>query len=89
MLLGQLAAVEVEDLPGLVKYLLGSATKANAEQASTHKPLLRLYRSLPVIPGLCLQLRRLLVIPACLNSAACQLDMKPVGIALVLCCIVP
>lgn len=35
MLLGQLAAVEVEDLPALVKYLLGSATKANAEQAST------------------------------------------------------
>eukprot|EP00882_Tetradesmus_deserticola_P024430 GHRQ01026698.1.p2 GENE.GHRQ01026698.1~~GHRQ01026698.1.p2 ORF type:complete len:202 (+),score=96.91 GHRQ01026698.1:184-789(+) len=35
MLLGQLAAVEVEDLPGLVRYLLGSATKANAEQVLT------------------------------------------------------
>jgi hypothetical protein len=35
MLLSQLAAVEVEDLPALVKYLLGSASKANAEQAST------------------------------------------------------
>lgn len=31
-LLGQLPAVEVEDLPGLVKYLLSSADKANAEQ---------------------------------------------------------
>ncbi|WIA09029.1 hypothetical protein OEZ85_008443 [Tetradesmus obliquus] len=35
MLLGQLAAVEVEDLPALVKYLLGSATKANAVQILT------------------------------------------------------
>jgi hypothetical protein len=57
MLLGQLAAVEVEDLPGLVKFLLGSATKANAEQASTHMPVVRLYISLAAMQAFGRQLR--------------------------------
>eukprot|EP00775_Hariotina_reticulata_P013726 gene13726-13848_t len=34
-LLGQLPAVEVEDLPGLVRYLLTTAVKSNAEQVLT------------------------------------------------------
>lgn len=42
MLLGQLPAVDVEDLPSLVKHLISSATKANAEQVR-HYALLHSY----------------------------------------------
>jgi hypothetical protein len=75
MLLGQLAAVEVEDLPGLVKYLLGSATKANAEQASTHMlTVVCLYISLPAMSGLwnvACGGGGLLYLPACRDGTEC------------------
>lgn len=43
-LLSQLSAVEVEDLPGLVKYVVGAARSNNAEQVSTRLQIDRLCR---------------------------------------------